>query len=193
MKPIRDYFFVKVEKKTEDTVTVNGTEIMIDTSYDPLKLARQHGVVVETPRSLPEGVNLDIKKGDTVYCHHFLTQDENEIKFYEQNLVYKIYWSDVYCRVRNGKLKMLHYWNLVEQKMEDEKDYTTKSGILTKPNMEEVELHGYIRYMNDWMRDQGIKEGDEVVFSENSEYDMNIMGEKLMRMRNFDILAKIEK
>ena len=53
MKPIRDYFFVKVEKKTEDTVTVNGTEIMIDTSYDPLKLARQHGVVVETPRSLP--------------------------------------------------------------------------------------------------------------------------------------------
>ena len=193
MKPIRDYFFVKVEKKTEDTVTVNGTEIMIDTSYDPLKLARQHGVVVETPRSLPEGVNLDIKKGDTVYCHHFLTQDENEIKFYEQNLVYKIYWSDVYCRVRNGKLKMLHYWNLVEQKMEDEKDYTTKSGILTKPNMEEVELHGYIRYMNDWMRDQGIKEGDEVVFSENSEYDMNIMGQKLMRMRNFDILAKIEK
>ena len=107
--------------------------------------------------------------------------------------MYKIYWSDVYCRVRNGKLKMLHYWNLVEQKMEDEKDYTTKSGILTKPNMEEVELHGYIRYMNDWMRDQGIKEGDEVVFSENSEYDMNIMGEKLMRMRNFDILAKIEK
>ena len=193
MKPIKDHFFIKVDKKTEDTTIIGNTELVIDTSYDPLKLARQHGVVVETPRSLPEGVNLDIKKRDTVYCHHLLTQDENEIKFYEQELVYKIHWNDIYCRSRNGKLKMLYHWNLVEQKMEDEKDFTTESGIVIKPHMEEIELHGYIRHMNKGMKELGVKEGDEVVFSENSEYSMNIMGEKLMRMRNFDILAKIEK
>jgi co-chaperonin GroES (HSP10) len=193
MKPIRDYFFIKVEKKTEDTVIINGEEITIDTSYDPMKLARQYGVVVETPGALPDGIDLDIKEGDTVYCHHFLVEDENEVKFYKQELVYKIHWSDVYCRVRNGKLKMLYYWNLVEQKMEDENDFKTESGILLKPNMEEIELYGYIRHMNKEMKNMGVKEGDEVVFSKNSEYDMNIMGEKLMRMRNFDILAKIEK
>ena len=140
-----------------------------------------------------DGIDLDIKEGDTVYCHHFLVEDENEVKFYKQELVYKIHWSDVYCRERNGKLKMLHYWNFVEQKMENEEDFKTESGLITKPYMEEVKLHGYIRHMNDWMKKQGIKEGDEVIFSENSEYDMNIMGKKLMRMRNFDILAKIEK
>tara|TARA_Y100000401_G_scaffold78783_1_gene64349 strand:+ start:1120 stop:1701 length:582 start_codon:yes stop_codon:yes gene_type:complete len=193
MKPIKDYFFVKVEKTTEDTVDINGTELIIDTSYDPMKLARQHGVVVETPTAFSKGVKLDVKEGDTVYCHHFLVEKENEVKFYEQDLVYKIHWSDVYCRERNGKLKMLHYWNFVEQKMENEEDFKTESGLITKPYMEEVKLHGYIRYMNDWMKKQGIKEGDEVIFSENSEYDMNIMGKKLMRMRNFDILAKIEK
>ena len=193
MKPIKDYFFVKVEKTTEDTVDINGTELIIDTSYDPMKLARQHGVVVETPISFSKGVKLDVKEGDTVYCHHFLVEKENEVKFYEQDLVYKIHWSDVYCRERNGKLKMLHYWNFVEQKMENEEDFKTESGLITKPYMEEVKLHGYIRYMNDWMKKQGIKEGDEVIFSENSEYDMDIMGKKLMRMRNFDILAKIEK
>ena len=193
MRPIKDYFFVKVEKKTEDTTSIGDTELVIDTSFDPLVLARQYGVVVETPGALTHGIDLDIKKGDIVYCHHFLTQDENEVKFYEQDLVYKIFWSDVYCRVRNGKLKMLHYWNFVEQKMEDEKDFTTESGILTKPHMEQIEFRGYIRHMNKGMKELGVKEGDEVVFSENSEYDMNIMGEKLMRMRNFDILAKIEK
>ena len=193
MKPIKDYFFVKVEKTTEDTVDINGTELIIDTSYDPMKLARQHGVVVETPTAFSKGVKLDVKEGDTVYCHHFLVEKENEVKFYEQDLVYKIHWSDVYCRERNGKLKMLHYWNFVEQKMENEEDFKTESGLITKPYMEEIKLHGYIRHMNDWMKKQGIKEGNEVVFSENSEYDMNIMGKKLMRMRNFDILAKIEK
>jgi len=193
MRPIKDYFFVKVEKKTEDTTSIGDTELVIDTSFDPLFLARQHGVVVETPGALPNGINFDIKKGDIVYCHHFLTQEENEVKFYEQELVYKIHWNDIYCRLRNGKLKMLYHWNLVEQKMEDEKDFTTESGIVIKPHMEEIELRGYIRHMNKGMKELGVKEGDEVVFSENSEYSMNIMGEKLMRMRNFDILAKIEK
>lgn len=88
---------------------------------------------------------------------------------------------------------MLHYWNLVEQKMEDEDDFKTKSGILIKPEMEEIELHGYVRHLNKELKELGVKKGDEVVFSENSEYDMDIMGKKLMRMRNFDILAKIEK
>ena len=193
MKPIKDHFFIKVDKKTEDTTIIGNTELVIDTSYDPMKLARQYGVVVETPISLSKGVKLDIKEGDTVYCHHFLTENENEVKFYEQELVYKVHWSDIYCRVRNGKLKMLHYWNFVEKRMEDEKDFKTESGLITKPYMEEVKLHGYIRHMSDWSKKQGLKEGDEVIFSENSEYDMDIMGKKLMRMRNFDILAKIEK
>jgi co-chaperonin GroES (HSP10) len=47
--------------------------------------------------------------------------------------------------------------------------------------------------MNDEMKKMGLKKGDEVIFSKNSEYDMKIEGDKLLRMRNFDILAKVEK
>ena len=36
---------------------------------------------------------------------------------------------------------------------------------------------------------QGVEEGDRVMWSENSEYDMDIDGVKLLRMRNFDVLA----
>ena len=93
--------------------------------------------------------------------------------------------------VRNGKLKMLHYWNFVEQKKESEDDIKTDSGIYFKPDVEEITLRGYVRNMNPWLKEQGIKEGDEVFFSTNSEYEMKIEGKKLLRMRNQDILAKI--
>ena len=35
----------------------------------------------------------------------------------------------------------------------------------------------------------GANIGDRVIFSDNSEYKMEIEGEKLMRMRNEDVLA----
>ena len=107
--------------------------------------------------------------------------------------IYIRFTGNIYMlRVRDGKLKMTHHWNFVEQKKESENDMKTSSGIFLKSEAEDITLHGYIRYMNDWMRDQGMKEGDEVVFSEDSEYDMKIEGKKLMRMRNFDILAKVD-
>ena len=87
---------------------------------------------------------------------------------------------------------MMYHWNFVIQKLEDESNYMTKSGIFTKPEAEDEELYGYVEHMNNDLKKMGVKKGDEVVFSKNSEYDMQIEGEKLLRMRNFDILAKIE-
>ena len=86
---------------------------------------------------------------------------------------------------------MLGHWNFVKQKVEDESNYVTESGIYMKPEAEDEELYGYVEYMNKELKDWGVKKGDEVIFSKNSEYDMEIEGEKLLRMRNFDILAKV--
>jgi len=68
----------------------------------------------------------------------------------------------------------------------------SESGIFLETSASEVELHGKAVIINDWMKDQGVKEGDRVMWSENSEYDMNIDGQKLLRMRNFDVLAVYE-
>ena len=192
MRPIRDYYFVKVEKTHEDTIIVNGKELYMDTSFEDMKHARQYGTVIAVPTTLSFGLKMDVKKGDKVYCHHFLTNEENRVKYHEQENVFQIRCDAVYARVRKGKLKMLNHWNFVEQKKEDKDNYMSKSGIYLKPEREDKELHGYIRHMNKEMKEWGAKEGDEVVFSENSEYDMKIEGEKLLRMRNIDILAKIQ-
>tara|TARA_A100000172_G_scaffold77977_1_gene62987 strand:+ start:125 stop:703 length:579 start_codon:yes stop_codon:yes gene_type:complete len=192
MRPIRDYYFIKVEKIHEDTIIVNGKELFMDTSFDELKHARQYGTVVALPVGLPKGLKLDVKVGDKVYCHHFLTSEENRVKFHDDEKIFSIHWTYMYARVRKGKLKMLHQWNFVKQKVEDESNYVSNSGIYLKPEAEDIELHGYVEYMNKDLKKLGVKKGDEVVFSENSEYDMIIEGEKLLRMRNFDILAKVE-
>lgn len=210
----KNHYIVKVEKPYEDTVKVNGEEIFIDVSYEPLKFARQFGIVYETPNWLPKGLDFDIKKGDKIYFHHLITANQSSMtidkKFKSQHSsidlisdnkidwidgednLYKVHWEHIYARVRGGKLKMMHHWNFVEQKKESEEDMKTSSGIFLKSEAEDITLHGYLIYMNEWMKDQGMKKGDEIVFSEDSEYDMKIEGKKLMRMRNFDILAKVD-
>tara|TARA_R100001594_G_scaffold127916_2_gene165958 strand:+ start:870 stop:1529 length:660 start_codon:yes stop_codon:yes gene_type:complete len=208
----KNRFLVKVEKPYEDTIEINGKEIMLNYTFDPLRHARQYGEVYQTPQWLPEGLNFDVKIGDKVYFHHLITantgnvsvdkkfsnqsgQDfvsDNKINWLEEEKLYKVHWEHMYARVRDGELKMLHHWNFVEQKTEDEESIKTKSGIFMKPEVEEITLHGHIKHMNDWMKKQGVKVDDEVIFSENSEYDMTIEGNKLLRMRNEDILAIVD-
>ena len=212
MKIPKNYFLVQVEKPYNDTIELNGKEIMLNITFDPYKFARQYGVVYETPVWLPNGLEFDVKKGDKIYFHHLVTgsvgavtidkkfkressqdyKSENLISWIDDKNVYKVHWNQIYARVRKGKLKMLHHWNFVEQKVESEESIKTKSGIFIKPEIEDITLHGIIRYMNNWLKEQGVNIGDEVVFSENSEYDMTIEGKKLLRMRNQDILALVD-
>lgn len=211
MKIPKDYFLVKVDKAYEDTIELNGKEMFLDIKFDPYKFARQYGVIHSTPVGLPKGLDFDVKKGDKIYFHHLVTgsvgavtmdqkfENESNQDFKSLNLVtwvdeenvYKVHWQQIYARVRKGKLKMLHHWNFVKQVTEDEESIKTKSGIFIKPEVDDITLHGVIVYMNDWLKKQGVKIGDEVVFSENSEYDMTIENKKLLRMRNEDILALV--
>ena len=212
MKIPKDYFLVKVDKAYDDTIELNGKEMFLDIKFDPYKFARQYGIIHSTPAGLPKGLDFDVKKGDKIYFHHLVTgsvgavtmdqkfENESNQDFKSLNLVtwvdeeniYRVHWQQIYARVRKGKLKMLHHWNFVKQVTEDEESIKTKSGIFIKPEVDDITLHGVIVYMNDWLKKQGVKIGDEVVFSENSEYDMTIEDKRLLRMRNEDILALID-
>ena len=122
-KPVRDLFWVEVEKEQEDTIKINGKELYLDSSYNALFHARQHGKVYQTP--VKDNLNLDIKNGDIVYFHHFVTADEdtaygvekgvNRVNFIKDKKVYKVHNSQIYGRIRKGKFKAVHHWNFVEQ------------------------------------------------------------------------------
>ena len=193
-KPVRDLFWVEVEKEQEDTIKINDKELYLDSSYNALFHARQHGKVYQTP--VNDKLNLDIKKGDIVYFHHFVTADEdtaygvekgvNRVNFIKDKKVYKVHNSQIYGRTRKGKFKAVSFWNFVEQLKEDEEDIKTESGIYFKPEVEDIRLYGRLIHPSKELKH--IK-GKKIIFSENSEYKMDIEGEELMRMRNQDILA----
>lgn len=72
MRPVKDCYFVQVEKTHEDTVILNGKELFMNVTFDEMRHARQYGTVIALPQGLPKNIKLDIKEGDKVYCHHFL-------------------------------------------------------------------------------------------------------------------------
>ena len=193
-KPVRDLFWVEVEKEQEDTIKINGKELYLDSSYNALFHARQHGKVYQTP--VHDKLELDIKKGDIVYFHHFVTADEettygtekgvNRVDFIKDKKVYKVHNSQIYGRTRKGKFKAVHHWNFVEQLKEDEESIKTESGIYFKPDVEDIRLYGRLIHPSKELKHI---QGEKIIFSENSEYKMDIEGEELMRMRNQDILA----
>ena len=186
MKPIKDIYWIEVVKQTEDTFTLNGVEMYRDTSYDPMRLARQFGTVYEVPIHN----NLDIQKGDKIWFHHFVATDANKVKYIDDKEVYQATRDQIYLVERDGEMIPIGVWNFIKQERKEAEK--TESGIFLETSASDVELHGHAVYINDWMKDQGVKKGDRVFFSENSEYDMNINGESLLRMRNFDILGVYE-
>ena len=197
MKPIRDEFFIKIEKEREDSVKFNDTELYIDTSYDAMRYARQYGVVVETPHYLTDGrgnrkENIDVEVGDTVYCHHFLVEENNKINLKGVENTYKLPYNMIYARKRGEELKMLVDWNFVEPFMEGDDEVETDSGILISSNKKEVKNRGRLVHINEEMKSYGAKEGDVVVFTKNSDYKMKVEGEELMRMKNIDIMCVLE-
>ena len=95
MKPIKDVYWIEVVKQTEDTIILNGVEMYRDTSYDPMKLAGQFGVIYETPIHN----DLNIQKGDKVWFHHFVATDVNKVKYIDDKEIYQANLNQIYFNI----------------------------------------------------------------------------------------------
>jgi|TARA_R100000084_G_scaffold106119_1_gene64152 co-chaperonin GroES (HSP10) len=183
--PIGDFVYVELEKEEENThVLDDGTKIWLDTSYDRYVNARQYGTVKMVSVNIKKRVedNLTLKKGDKVYFHHHVIDERMASEFGGEN-VYKVHYDQLYCYVRNEKITMLQDYVFVEPiQLED------KIGSLYIQSKESTK-RGRVKFCNQFSKDEGFKNGDEIIFIKNANYDMIIEGEKLFRMKNNEILA----
>lgn len=161
----------------------NGKEIYIDNAFNHATLVNQDAIVYSWGKNTK-----GYKKGDKVYCHHFIREGAQKIKF--DNIEYT-YLSDnhVFCIIRNDEIIMRKDFVLVEPAKELEKDYKTSSGIYLKPNREEIKAWGYIRALNKGTKEIGLKEGDYVHFLKGGEYRITIEGKEYFKMSNKHLLA----
>ena len=55
----------------------------------------------------------------------------------------------------------------------------------------EEPLMGELKYLNKYLKDKGLKQGDKICFKPESEYEFTVDGEKLYRMFDNHITVKL--
>jgi co-chaperonin GroES (HSP10) len=195
-QPIKpDLIYIKADKNKNHTKTLQGgTEIWIDPLFNrhSTELVTQDGEVVYISSKITGEYPLDIKVGDKVYTHHFLCDPENEVEV-NGELLYQIAYRSIYCVIDNGEIRMIQDYNLIEPIVEDEAEFTTPAGILTKSTPDVVKLIGIARHVCPELAEQGVEPGDKVVYRSVADYEMHIEGKTYYKMETRDIQAVIKQ
>lgn len=182
--PIHD-FLVRLPKKFKDTITVAGKELYLESKFREFENRYCYGEVVGVPLKYKTPVQV----GDTLYFHHHVVLDARaEI----DKELYIVRYSEsgghatqAYAYKRNGNIRLFSNWVFVG--IEKEEGEKTKSGILLlEPSVKKNVAT--ILYESDELDREGIKKGDKVYFANNADYEMELEGETVYRMRIDDIL-----
>jgi len=139
---------------------------------------------------LPLGYKGPIKEGDTLLVHHNVFKFYNDMRgrqksgksFFKDDLFF-IETEQFFMYKQDGK------WNAYDRFCFVKPVPVTESYI-KKPFTNEP-LVGLMKYPNEYLLERGIKEGDMVCFSPDSEYEFTVDDEKLYRMYDHQITIKL--
>jgi len=151
--------------------------LIVSTSQEDHIFSQRVAEVVE----LPIKYDGPIRVGDLLLVHH------NVFKFYydmkgRQKSGRSFFKDDLFF-VDHMQFFMYHNgfkWN-AHDKYCFIKPIDKKDSVIFK-NVSEEPLTGTIRYINEELLDLGLKEGDEISFKPDSDYEFTVDGEKLYRM-----------
>ena len=170
-------FIVKPKKERYDNIRkVGDNQFIINSNIEDHRFVSKKAVVVSTPAAF----DTDIKPGDDIYVHHNIFrrwynqrgQERNSSTFFKDDLYFahldQIYMYNLKCHLDYCFVKPIK-----------EKDILKAS--------KEKEHFGILKYSNSSLERVGLKPGDLVVFTPNSEFEFIIEGERLYCMKSKDI------
>jgi len=162
---------------------IGGVEFLVSSSEEDHKFSNREAIVIETPLRYKG----PIKKGDTLLVHH------NVFKYY----------NDMYGRQKSGRSFFRENTFLIDSeqfflyKQDGEwKPYDRYCFIKPIPTKQDYHLHknvrfeplvGEMKYPNEYLKKQGVKKGDRVMFNPNMEYEFQVDGELLYRIYDHQI------
>ena len=173
------YFIVKPldDKRYTNTKNIEGMEFITSTSEENYKASNRQGVVV----AVPLGYDGPIKVGDILLVHHNVFKFYNDIKGRQQSG--KSFFKDNLFFIENDQFFMYKQddmWHCHDRYC-FVKPVPVKKSYLSKTGTEEP-LIGTMKYINKELEALGVKVGDEISFTPDSEYEFIVEGEKLYRM-----------
>ena len=181
MKSLYNFIVKPYNNRYDNVRKVNNKELIINTSIENHEFISKKAVVV----SVPAAFKTSIKAGDIVYIHHNVFRRWYDQKGRERNSA--LYFKDnlYFCSIEqiymyNGKCHL----NYCFVKPIKNKSYLSTS--------KEKEHFGILKYGNKSLEAVGLKPGELVVFTPNSEFEFIIEGERLYCMKSNDIALTYE-
>lgn len=183
---------VRLPKRFKDTIKVNGQELYLDPKFDEFQHRVMQGEVVSVPMRYEKVA----EPGDTLYFHHHVVMDKGQGLRYNDEEIFIVryhpdtpYASQAFAVKDEGGIRVLSQWVLLEPIAEDNQLKSDTIQIITFE--EEENKRGKIAFINETLEEAGLRVGDTVGFSKNSDYEIEIEGKKYWRMR-FDDLLYVE-
>ena len=194
---LKNIVYIKADKYQKTSIEVGGMTFHNDTSYKPLarKNVTQSGVVLTACKTafhsaFDHELSVEVEAGDKIYCHHFLTDSDNERKINGETY-YEFQYEHLYCKLVDGKIVMLNDWNFVSP-IESSDDVGENGLIMDLKKQNELRV-GVINHTSKSLRAMGISIGDKVYFKKGREYSMDVEDETFYRIETRDILCKYNK
>lgn len=182
------YFIVKPMngKRYDNTKDIGGIDFIVSTSEEDHKFSNRYAEVIE----LPVGYTGPISIGDTLLVHHNAFKYYNDMRgrqksgksFFKDDLFF--IETDQFFLYKKGST-----WNAYDKYCFVRPIPATEYYI--KKSFSEEPLRGQMVYPNEYLTSKGIKEGDFVCFTPDSEYEFTVDGEKLYRMYDHQIAIKL--
>jgi len=171
------YFIVKpLNTRYDNTRTVAGSDLIINTGIEDHKFISKKAVVVSTPAAYATKINI----GDELYIHHNIFRRWYDQKGRERNS--STYFKDDLYFVSPEQIYMYN--------LKPHLDYCFVKPIKNQSvleNRKEQPNVGIVKYSNKSLEDLGITPETLITFTPNSEFEFIIEGERLYCMKSNDI------
>jgi hypothetical protein len=182
------YFIAKPinGKRYNNTKDIGGIDFIVSTSEEDYKFSNRYAEVIEVPL----GYKGNIEPGDILLVHHNAFKFYNDIKGRQKSG--KSFFKDDLFFIETEQFFMFkknEQWHSYDRYCFVKPISATESYI-KKPFSEEP-LMGIMKYPNEYLLSKGIKAGDSICFTPDSEYEFDVDGEKLYRMYDHQITMKL--
>lgn len=183
MKPRWGYLVEPVDGTYLNTQNIGGVDFVINTSIEDVKYVNRLGKVIESPKGS------EIPKGSTVILHHNVFRTYYNMKgkktksneYFRENK-YLVPEEKIYMYNHSGDWVCTSdfcFVSPIDFHQDDE---------IFRSDKKEQEHTGIVKYI----KNSYINIGDKVAFTKNSEYEFNIGGEKLYRMKHKNICLLLD-
>ena len=176
MQSLFDYI-ISTENRYNNAINVDGKELVVNTEITErdYMFVNRIGKVLQIPVYNKHGISI----GDEVIVHHNVFRrwidihgnEKNSSSFLKEN-EYFVGTDQIFAYKKNNKWECLPEYCFVKPIYKDD-----KWALKTDEN-----LSGVLTYSNKGLDSLGVSIGDVVGFTPESEYELEIEGEKLYRI-----------